>query len=343
MLERELNPQKAAAAPSEAAAQRPRPAEPASLACVVAADIHATCMPPTAALSLQSQLQQINRAEDKASVERTSREPLDLHDKPVHASGAPQTLPSSATRADASGAAGQESQTLAVQRCFRAEPAIQWRQVDRQAASEKGCLDMAVDALPLEAAPPGTLKSVAFGVPVHAEPDGQAQLNQASICQPQLEAGKLRLQVEPAAGGMQTVATPRQPDPWPARLPESVAAHALSQQAPGSEELLLPHPAAGSKEAAQLDMQPGPWRSKRKAISQTPCRSEEPPATAQRDGLAQDGTVDNVLIREPGASDTPEPSAKRSQLHFRQRDSNELCEGSKSTLETPAWLQDQVT
>ena len=338
-----------AAAPSVAAAQLPRPAEPAGRACDVAADIHAACVLPSAVSASQSEFRLINQADAEARAERPLCEPQAKHDRPAHASGRPLCLSSSATQANASGAADQAPQLFAAQHHSMAEPGGQWRQVNIQAASEGGYLAGATHTVSADAALPVTPDAIASGVPVLARLDVQAQGDQATAHQPRL-----------AAGGLQTAASPRQSDPPLGGLPQSAAAHALSQHAPASEEPLLPRAAAGmptdaaaergmphlaaaSGEAGQPDMQPGLWRSKRKAPSQNPCRGEEPPATVQTDVLAQGGTVGTVADREPGTSNIHKPSIEQSQLHSQWRDRNGRREDSNPGLETPVWLQDQVT
>jgi len=98
--------------------------------------------------------------------------------------------------------------------------------------------------------------------------------------------------------------------------------------------------AIGADESVQLPAQPGPWRTKRKAIAaeQEPS-SRKAPAHEPVHSLTGGGVGGNAALQDDLTADAPQLPAKHGQHDEGKRSQKGE---SKSGLDTPAWLHDQV-
>ena len=345
LLERAPHQQDAAAAPSAAAQQLPSPAQTPIMAPDVTADMRIESGRPVAAPAFQTELRPSNHAVAAHQCDTVSHGTPPGHDRPANLLEALFTMDGAAVIPGAPQPVGQDSQPVAAQRPISmATSATHSIQGGPQAAREGACFSVAHHTMPAAAfTVPEAAHSDAFTQHVQARPHAQALLKLTSACQAQ-----------PAAAGMQEAAA--QPEQCRTSSPGIAAGQVLSQPAPGSEALMQPssaaamplaaaavgegaaQPAAGSEETAQREAQPGPWRTKRKAVTQSPCTTQ-PSTIAAPPTLADGGTADAAPIQDDAPSDVQKPSAEQSQL---QNGSQGDTTGSGCAQDTPAWLQDQV-
>ncbi len=299
-----------------------------------------------AAPAFQTEVQAINHAVAAHQCDTVSHETPPGHGRPTNLLEALFTMDGAAIISGAPQSVGQDSQPVAAQHPISmATSDTQSIQGGPQAPREGACFSVAHHTIPAAAfTVPEAASSGAFTQHVQARPHAQAHVKLTSACQAQ-----------PAAAGTQEAAD--QPEQCRTSSPCIAAGQVLSQPAPGIEMLMQPssaaamplaaaavgesaaQPAAGSEEAAQCEAQPGPWRTKRKAVTQSPCTTE-PSTIAAPPTLADGGTADVAPIQDGAPLDVQKPSAEQSQL---QNGSQGDTTGSACARDTPAWLQDQVT